>query len=345
MDSLKRLVTFEGMTIAAVIHQPRSDIVDMFDSIFLLGVGGRTVYHGPATKCRTYFESIGFEMSGGNSQADWYLDISSGDVETDDVESGTLSNNVRSSSRQSKNNSYEVALVVDGNDLGFVLTQPENVVRGSFSVKEISSVRYVAASENEIQVGDEVLGINGHGLCQMTLSEVNTLLDNNDNCDVFIIQLIHQEDKEDKEPDSIDDDGEEDHLLNDIKPSDDDASLVKARLAREKLYRQYKVHFENLPLSTKERYFNPPKPFDLPRMPRPVSGLHQLLIQLRRNCLLTWRNRDARLIDGGILLMAIFLMSLLGGTKVRKFVQNGIYAYIRGLVSTMDIKSPISTIF
>ena len=46
----------------------------------------------------------------------------------------------------------------------------------------------------------------------MTLSEVNTLLDNNDNCDVFIIQLIHQEDKEDKEPDSIDDD-EEDHLL------------------------------------------------------------------------------------------------------------------------------------
>ena len=212
MDSLKRLVTFEGMTIAAVIHQPRSDIVDMFDSIFLLGVGGRTVYHGPATKCRTYFESIGFEMSGGNSQADWYLDISSGDVETDDVESGTLSNNVRSSSRQSKNNSYEAALVVDGNDLGFVLTQPENVVRGSFSVKEISSVRYVVASENEIQVGDEVLGINGHGLCQMTLSEVNTILDNNDNCDVFIIQLIHQEDKEDKEPDSIDDD-EEDHLL------------------------------------------------------------------------------------------------------------------------------------
>ena len=177
----------------------------------------------------------------------------------------------------------------------------------------------------------------------MTLSEVNTLLDNNDNCDVFIIQLIHQEDKEDKEPDSIDDD-EEDHLLNDIKPSDD-ISLVKARLAREKLYRQYKVHFENLPLSTKERYFNPPKPFDLPRMPRPVSGLHQLLIQLHRNCLLTWRNRDARLIDGGILLMAIFLMSLLGGTKVRKFVQNGIYAYIRGLVSTIDIKSPISTIF
>lgn len=207
MESLKRLVTSEGMTVATVIHQPRTDIYDMFDSVFLLGVGGRTVYHGPSNKCKAYFENIGFHMNEGESQADWFLDISSGDVVSDD----------------------------------------------------------------DIEVGDN---------------------------------------------------GDEDSPLIKDKPSNEDASLVKARLAREKLYQQYSVHFENLPSSAKEEYFNPPKPFALPIMPKPVPGWHQLLIQLRRNCLLTWRNRDARQIDGGILIIAIFLMTLLGGEKISSFDHN-----------------------
>jgi hypothetical protein len=45
----------------------------MFDSLFLLGVGGHTVYHGPATEAKVYFESLGYEMKHGESQADWFL--------------------------------------------------------------------------------------------------------------------------------------------------------------------------------------------------------------------------------------------------------------------------------
>lgn len=36
-----------GLTILAVIHQPRYEIFQMFDNVLLLGKGGRTVYLGP----------------------------------------------------------------------------------------------------------------------------------------------------------------------------------------------------------------------------------------------------------------------------------------------------------
>jgi ABC-type multidrug transport system ATPase subunit len=44
LRSLSRL----GMTVVTVIHQPRFSIFSMFDTVLLLGVGGRTVFCGPA---------------------------------------------------------------------------------------------------------------------------------------------------------------------------------------------------------------------------------------------------------------------------------------------------------
>ncbi|EJK75686.1 hypothetical protein THAOC_02585 [Thalassiosira oceanica] len=84
MEGLKRLCT-QGMTVTTVIHQPRTDIYDFFDNLFLLGVGGCTVYSGPATEARSYFERLGYVMPRGESQADLFLDIASGDMEPDNV--------------------------------------------------------------------------------------------------------------------------------------------------------------------------------------------------------------------------------------------------------------------
>ena len=85
MEGLKRLCT-QGMTVTTVIHQPRTDIYDFFDNLFLLGVGGCTVYSGSATEARSYFEKLGYIMPRGESQADWFLDIASGDMGPDDVD-------------------------------------------------------------------------------------------------------------------------------------------------------------------------------------------------------------------------------------------------------------------
>ena len=45
LDTLKGL-TNTGLTAVMVVHQPRYSIFEMFDSVLLLGAGGRTVFLG-----------------------------------------------------------------------------------------------------------------------------------------------------------------------------------------------------------------------------------------------------------------------------------------------------------
>ena len=78
MTSLNNLVRNQGMTVCSVIHQPRQHIFEQFDSLILLGVGGRMVYHGKIDECRNYFERVGYTRSEGDSVADWIIDISAG---------------------------------------------------------------------------------------------------------------------------------------------------------------------------------------------------------------------------------------------------------------------------
>lgn len=84
MQSLKRLVTSKGVTIVSVIHQPRKFIFDLFDSLVLLGVGGRMVYHGPVDRALEYFECLDYVLPIGESVADFLIDISSGRLEVDE---------------------------------------------------------------------------------------------------------------------------------------------------------------------------------------------------------------------------------------------------------------------
>jgi hypothetical protein len=83
MKSLKHLVEKDGVTIVSVIHQPRKFIYDLFDSLILLGVGGRMVYHGPTENAESYFARLNYSLPQGESMADWLIDISSGRLEPD----------------------------------------------------------------------------------------------------------------------------------------------------------------------------------------------------------------------------------------------------------------------
>jgi ABC-type multidrug transport system ATPase subunit len=81
MTSLKQLVQNEGATICSVIHQPRKFIFYLFDSLILLGVGGRTVYHGPVDEAESYFEQLNYRLPIGESLSDFLIDISTGRIE------------------------------------------------------------------------------------------------------------------------------------------------------------------------------------------------------------------------------------------------------------------------
>lgn len=61
-------------TVIFTIHQPRSNIVALFDRLILLA-RGRTVYSGPFSKCQQYFDEIGYSCPPGFNIADYLVDL------------------------------------------------------------------------------------------------------------------------------------------------------------------------------------------------------------------------------------------------------------------------------
>lgn len=49
----------KGKTVVATIHQPRSNIYELFDDLMLLAQG-KVVYFGPANRAVEYFAGLGF---------------------------------------------------------------------------------------------------------------------------------------------------------------------------------------------------------------------------------------------------------------------------------------------
>ena len=88
MINCLKLAAQEGMTVVAVIHQPRTSVFELFDDLILLGrssatLGGRTVYSGPANAAQRYFEYRGFLFSPQENPADLFIDIVSGSYSFD----------------------------------------------------------------------------------------------------------------------------------------------------------------------------------------------------------------------------------------------------------------------
>ncbi|KAL5033010.1 hypothetical protein RTP6_001034 [Batrachochytrium dendrobatidis] len=74
---LKRIADL-GMTIVAVIHQPRVEIFRQFDDVLMIAPGGKTAYLGPTANAKNYFESLGYLFDAGSNEADTLMDILSG---------------------------------------------------------------------------------------------------------------------------------------------------------------------------------------------------------------------------------------------------------------------------
>jgi hypothetical protein len=71
-----------GITVVAVIHQPRYDIFQLLDDTLLLGKGGRTVYMGPTAGGLAYFEGLGFVCPQHVNPPDFFLDVMAGCVQS-----------------------------------------------------------------------------------------------------------------------------------------------------------------------------------------------------------------------------------------------------------------------
>ncbi|KAJ3286083.1 hypothetical protein HDU79_006766, partial [Rhizoclosmatium sp. JEL0117] len=80
LHSISRL----GLTIVAVVHQPRVEIFETFDDVLMIAPGGRTAYFGPVSGAKPYFESLGFYFRPTTNVADTLMDILAGRGELND---------------------------------------------------------------------------------------------------------------------------------------------------------------------------------------------------------------------------------------------------------------------
>ncbi|KAM0786926.1 hypothetical protein ACM66B_002348 [Microbotryomycetes sp. NB124-2] len=88
MQTLRDLAS-AGRTIIVSVHQPRSDIWDMFDNILLLARGGRTAYSGPRSGILDTFEQAGIKCPEHYNPADFVLDAISVDHRSDKARAET----------------------------------------------------------------------------------------------------------------------------------------------------------------------------------------------------------------------------------------------------------------
>ncbi|KAG1680619.1 hypothetical protein FOA52_015068 [Chlamydomonas sp. UWO 241] len=81
LRSLDDMAQSLGMTVVAVIHQPRYSSFNLFDEVLLLGQGGRTVYMGPPGIAVLYFQhGLRFTLPRNENPADVLMDIVGGKV-------------------------------------------------------------------------------------------------------------------------------------------------------------------------------------------------------------------------------------------------------------------------
>ena len=91
IECLVTLAKTYNRTVVFTIHQPRSNIVALFDQLVLLAKG-RTVYSGPFSKCQHYFDSIGYSCPPGFNIADYLVDLT-----------------MHAGSEQASNDAYDIA--------------------------------------------------------------------------------------------------------------------------------------------------------------------------------------------------------------------------------------------
>uniref|UniRef100_A0A0D9WXR6 ABC transporter domain-containing protein n=1 Tax=Leersia perrieri TaxID=77586 RepID=A0A0D9WXR6_9ORYZ len=89
MSRIAGLARSDGMTVVAAVHQPSSEVFDLFHGLCLLA-GGRTVYFGPASDAIEFFHANGFPCPLRMNPSDHFLRMINKDFEESDEEESTV---------------------------------------------------------------------------------------------------------------------------------------------------------------------------------------------------------------------------------------------------------------
>lgn len=104
IECLVNLVKNYNRTVVFTIHQPRSNIVALFDQLVLLAQG-KMVYSGPQAEAAQYFDSIGYPCPQGYNFADYVVDLT---MKADEEETADQDEQQHDDNAMSTDNSSEI---------------------------------------------------------------------------------------------------------------------------------------------------------------------------------------------------------------------------------------------
>jgi hypothetical protein len=79
INSLNKIAQ-NGVNIVATLHQPRVEIFDIINCVYLLAPGGRLAYFGPAFGLHNHLEVLGYYCPANSNVSDFVMDVISGYV-------------------------------------------------------------------------------------------------------------------------------------------------------------------------------------------------------------------------------------------------------------------------
>lgn len=135
VECLVHLAKTYKRTVIFTIHQPRSNIVALFDRLVLLAQG-KTVYSGPLHQCQSYFDQIGYNCPPGFNIADYLVDLTMHAGNTATHDDGSLPADTGSIGPSSTTAVKSIASLSIGEDSGVESSSSRPRVKRRDSVKK-----------------------------------------------------------------------------------------------------------------------------------------------------------------------------------------------------------------
>ncbi|ORY43825.1 P-loop containing nucleoside triphosphate hydrolase protein [Rhizoclosmatium globosum] len=85
LETIKKIAVDRGMIVLMTIHQPRTEILDLFDKVILLSLG-KTLWFGSTNSALDHFERHGHPLPPKTNPSDFFLDVITIDRRTPEAE-------------------------------------------------------------------------------------------------------------------------------------------------------------------------------------------------------------------------------------------------------------------
>jgi ABC-type multidrug transport system ATPase subunit len=113
VETVKKIAVKQNKIVVMTVHQPRTDIIEMFDKILILSAG-RTMWFGSTQNALKHFSDLGYPIPPNTNPSDFFLDIVTLDQRNEELKSKSTERIEFFARKWSERNEAKSVRVLDG---------------------------------------------------------------------------------------------------------------------------------------------------------------------------------------------------------------------------------------